>query len=228
MDWCIPIDAYFLDPQGRPGPPPPNCFASEELGRRLNFDGSHQLSRFPGGVVCWKCGCWSASARAVGLRKPCANRATPSGRLALDRVSQGRPARWMPVDEAEATKNARERAQTVQRAEELQRLETLRRSLVLESEGTGTAKRYRYYSKQPPRSTVASASDQPATTPDEALSFGALTSTASDLPDVHFLDPVLNIYDLELLTMGELIEAQLVGFEEVDNEDPFAWGMAMG
>ena len=64
LDWCIPVDAYFVDPQGRPGPPPPNCFASQELCRRLHFDDSHQLSRFPGGVVCWKCSCWSASSRS--------------------------------------------------------------------------------------------------------------------------------------------------------------------
>ena len=135
----------------------------------------------------------------------------------------------MPVDQAEATKNARERAQTVQRAEELQRLETLRRSLVLESEGTGTAKRFRYFRKQPPRSSVASANDSPATTPDVATSSDTLMNTAIDLPGLHYLDPVLNLDDFDLLTMAELIDGQLVGLEDdVNEEDPFAWGTAMG
>ena len=134
----------------------------------------------------------------------------------------------MPVDQAEASINARERAQTVQRAEELQRLETLRRSLVLKAEDTGAAKRFRYFRKQPPRSVVATANDSPATTPDVITSSDNLMSTAVDSPDMHYLDPVPNLDDFELLTMAELIEGQLVGLEEASEDDPSAWGNAIG
>ena len=63
---------------------------------------------------------------------------------------------------------------------------------------TGTAKRFRYFHKQPPRSAVASASDLLATTPDVTASSDISMNTAIDLPGLHYLDPVLNLDDFDL------------------------------
>ena len=221
MDWCVPVDAYFLDPQGRPGPPPPDSPASQELARRLDFHCTHQISRFPQGICCWRCGCWSSSSRAVGLRKPCTGHPTPSGKLALERICLGRPARWMPVDEADADRNRCERAQTVRRAEELQQLEALRRSLLTPAEPVPKRHRYRY--KQPSRSLVVHhdnpVAEIPATTSDAAMEV-----VAAPVEEI-FLDNALGLDDMELLTIGELMDAQAVGFvEDEEHSDP-AWGV---
>ena len=231
LELCIPVDAFFTDPHGRPAPPPPGDFASAELARRLGYRASHLTSRYPGGVICWKCGCWSSSTRAVGLRKPCNLVPTPSGALAIERVIDGRPARWQPRDVGDLA--WRERAATLQHALDLQQRERLRRAHHLtEVETSRAGSRMRLYFKQPARlphyvsdlATPALLSDLVPLDTAPAQEPGEL-----DYAQHFFLEPAIGADDQLYLDIGEMIEAQFVGAED-DQEfsDPFARGTALG
>ena len=116
-DGCFPVDVHFRNLQGRPAPPPAGSAAPAEIAARRGFHHSHWVGGFDGGLICWTCGAFSSSNRAVGLRRPCV-RPTQAGVAARTRVAQGRAAKWVPRDSEEARAIAR--TAVVERACQLQ------------------------------------------------------------------------------------------------------------
>ena len=93
---------------GLPAPPPPDDPQSLALLGYYGFNLSHRASRYPGGVLCWSCGAFSSSSRAVGLRRQCPGVPSPSGITIIERVAAGKAARWLPDDPYETSRRDRE------------------------------------------------------------------------------------------------------------------------
>ena len=145
--YCIPADGVWIDGDGRPIPPPPNHPECERIAAQYGFDPSHQLGRTPNGVICWRCGAWSESTRAVGLRHAC-GQPTKTARLAIERVATGRTARWTPEEATARALNFRHL--TIHRAEALQREErACRAAAPLLASATQPPARRRLRGKQP-------------------------------------------------------------------------------
>ena len=144
--YCIPADGVWIDGDGRPIPPPPNHPECERIAVQYGFDTSHQLGRTPNGVICWRCGAWSESNRAVGLRHPC-GQPSKAAKLAIERVATGRTARWVPEEAVVRARNFRHL--TVRRADALQREErACRAAAPLLASSTPTPVRRRLRGKQ--------------------------------------------------------------------------------
>ena len=58
--------------------------------------------------MCWACGAFSSSSRAVGLRRPCPGVPTAAGSVIIERVAAGKAARWLPDDSTEVARRDRE------------------------------------------------------------------------------------------------------------------------
>ena len=253
-DGCFPPDVHFRNLYGRPAPPPTGSAASSEVAARLGFHPTHRIGGFDGGHICWDCGAFSSSNRAVGLRRPCTT-PTQAGRAARCRVAQGRAAKWMPRDAAEARTIAR--AALVDRACQLQQRhsEQAKAAALLEA-----PKRRRSVGKAPGAAILErwigldAGALGPETLPDASPQNGSPATVllnaensgiAGEIGYVvtnHLLDggsadfdygPVAGD-DRDYLSMGELIEAYQFAAadgaraaEAFDDEDDF-WGFEMG
>ena len=208
----------------------------------MGFHPSHRASRFPGGTLCWSCGSFSSSRRAVGLRHPCPGAPSEAGRTIIDRVASGRSARWLPADADDAAR--RDREFTLDRARRIQaeNKERVRLASLLRP-------RLRLRSKSTPLSTPSAEACRTIrlvrkTSPGDLVVLepkrhrSALISHLDDLDDL-VLEDALDVAALHLdadilnaLAQEEVLDAlnwpSDFAVQTGDEDDPFNNGVSLG